>query len=71
MSVYQGLGKERPEYRRVMKQCVLAKGLQILDNLETLFFFVRLFHVVPLIFSTPIRTFIAFQTEDAVEHHPT
>lgn len=69
MSLYQGLGKERPEYRRLLKQCVLAKWLQILYTFDTIFLFVTLFYAVPLIFSTPIRTFIAFQAEDAVEHH--
>lgn len=47
------------------------KVLQILNNLEKAFDFVKLFYVVPLIFSTPISIFIAFQTEDVVEHHPT
>lgn len=69
MSLYWSLGKERPEYRRLLKQCVLAKCLQILDTVETLFLFVTLFCVVPFIFYTPIRTFIAFQTEDAAVHH--
>lgn len=70
MSVYQSLGQEKPEYRRLLKQCSLAKCLEILDTLETLFLFVTLFYVVPLIFFfTPMRTVIAFQTEDAVEHH--
>ena len=59
MSLYQGLGKERPECRRSLKQCVLAKCLEILDTLETWFLFVTLFYVFAAHFSTPIRTFIA------------
>lgn len=66
------LGKGKAWVQEVIETRVCTrKVLQILNNLENAFVFVKLFYVVPCIFSTPIRIFIAFQTEDVVEHHPT
>lgn len=68
INLYKGLGKERPENRMLLKQPVLEKFSQTLENVF-FFFFCHVGLCCSSHFCTPIRVFIAFHTKNAMELH--
>lgn len=66
-----GLGKGRTWVQEVIETVYLQSAFKFLTTLEHYFSLLGCFMLFPSFSPTPLRTFIAFQTEDAAEHHPT